>query len=224
MRRLAGLVALCFLCACGGAAPTPTIDVRPTQTRAAEITQVGTLQTQVAVLSFTPTAAPPTATPTSQPTATLAPTATATKVPTARPTTLPTVAPALVPAAKIGERGVAGRFALTIAEVRDPVTPGQFQMPKSGFRWVAFDVIVENTGAGPLDYNAYYSRVKTTDNREYTFGIGSNDLKPQLQYGVHQQGESSRGWIGFEIQEGAQLATFTYTVPAGNLRVIMDLR
>lgn len=89
---------------------------------------------------------------------------------------------------------------------------------------MAFDVTVENVGTGPLDYNPFFSRLKTVDNREYTVAIIFNDLSPQLAYGVHQPGESSRGWVTFEVPQVVQLATLTYTVPAGNIRVTIDLR
>ncbi len=90
MRRLLWLLVLAGLAGCGGSAATATIDVAPTQTRAAEVAQLAT-QTRLAELAQLATLAAPTATP--SPTATLAPTATpvptATPFLTATPTRLP---------------------------------------------------------------------------------------------------------------------------------------
>lgn len=229
-RRLAiGAIGL-LLAGCGSTA-SPTVNAPATQMRSTEIAQVQGLQTQVTGLSFTPTALAATATtplptPTIQPTATPIRTAVATLAATIapiRPTVAP-VTPTTPVIGKVGERVISRGLAVTIAQVIDPLPRGQYNTPKPGFRWVAFDVIVENAGSSPLDYNPYFARLKTVDNREYTFGISSPDLKPLLQYGTHQPGESSRGWIGFEIQEDAQLASLSYTPGGSNPRVIIDLR
>ncbi len=82
---LVGLVCL-LLMGCGAPeatvtpAPTPTVDVRPTQTRAAEISQLATLGAPTATPPPTNTPSPPTAIPTQIP-----PTVTATKAVTATP-------------------------------------------------------------------------------------------------------------------------------------------
>jgi len=186
-----------FLIACGGAATpqaTAIPDVGPTQTQGALAAQVGTLTTQNAALQATVSAPTATAIATATvPPPTPTPTSTKPPVATVRPTLVPTLAPTPQPVAKVGERVVSRSLAVTINEVRDPLPAGQYMAPKDGFRWVAFDLTVENAGTGPLDYNPFFSRLKTADNREYNPGIILADLDPQLSYGVHQPGESSRG-------------------------------
>lgn len=106
MKRLLSLFFATFFIVCGGVvapiAPSPTADIAPTQTRAAEIAMLAT-QTRVVevaqlatAMAPTATPPPPTSTPLPTPSPTLAPTATpipptATAVPT--PTPIPTVAP-----------------------------------------------------------------------------------------------------------------------------------
>ncbi len=79
------------LAACGGSAATVTIDVAPTQTRAAEVAQLATLAVPTTTPSPTATIAP-TATP--APTATLAPTMTPSATATPRGAPTSTLAPA----------------------------------------------------------------------------------------------------------------------------------
>jgi hypothetical protein len=126
--------------------------------------------------------------------------------------------------AKVGERVVSGRLALTIAEVRDPHPAGQYSAPKPGMRWLGLDVIVENTGGAALDYNPFFSRMKTADSREYPPTFAAVDVSPLLQSGTQQVGDSVRGWILFEIPQDAQLATLTYSVYNAAPRVTVDLR
>jgi hypothetical protein len=42
--------------------------------------------------------------------------------------------------------------------------------------------------------------------------------------GTHQPGDATRGWITFEVPEGAALTTLTYDLTFGKSRVAFDLR
>lgn len=225
-RLVLGMVGL-LLAGCGATA-TPGPDSAATQTRATEVAQVQGLQTQVAAPTNTPPLAP--ATQTVAPTNTIMPTATIKATPTPASTLAPTPVPTSAPtmtatpsAGKVGERVTAQGSALTINEVRDPLAPGQYLAPKPGSRWVAFDVTVENAGSKPRDYNLYFARIKTADSREYQPAFVDTDIQPLLQSGTQQPGEATRGWIAFEIPEGAQLATFTYGVNSGSSPVTVGL-
>jgi Domain of unknown function (DUF4352) len=232
MRRWGSLCGLCLLlAACSGtptatppaALPTPTFDVRPTQTIAALQAQVSSLQATIsaptATAAATATPLPPTVTPTS------AATATATRTP-APPTATRTVAPTAVPTqasgAKAGDTAQGQGFAVTLHEVVDPAPDGSFSKPKAGMRWVAFDVTVQNTGTQSLSYNPFYFKLKGTDNREYTLAFGGNE--PSLNSGDHAPGEATRGWVTFEVPEALALATLTYDPTFGKSRVVFDLR
>ena len=128
------------------------------------------------------------------------------------------------PTPRIGQRAIAGGYAVTLHQVRDPVAPEQYSKPQAGHRWVSVDVSVENTGQTALDYNRFYSRLKTLDNREYQPTSGPLNLTPRLGSGTQPPGDITRGWITFAAQVGAPLATFSYDPTFGKNRVVFDLR
>lgn len=128
------------------------------------------------------------------------------------------------PLPRVGQRVGGAGYAVTLHEVRDNVPPEQYNKPQPGFRWVAVDVTIENTGSAPIDYNPFFSKLKTGDDREYDPAIGSSGLSPQLSSGKHQPGEKSRGWITFEVAAGAPLATFSYDPTFGASKVVFDIK
>lgn len=103
----------------------------------------------------------------------------------------------------------------------DPAPAGSFSKPKASNRWVAFDVSIENTG-GEADFNPFYFVLKATDNRQYDLAFGGNE--PSLNSGEQEVGEATRGWVTFEVPEGATLATLSYDPTFGKSRVVFDLR
>lgn len=125
---------------------------------------------------------------------------------------------------RVGQRAAGAGFAVTLHEVRDNVPAEQYSKPKDGFRWVAVDVTVENTGSAPIDYNPFFANLKTGDDREYDPTTGPSSLSPRLTYGKHQPGEKSRGWIVFEVAVGAPLATFSYDPTFGASKVVFDIK
>jgi hypothetical protein len=216
------------LIGCSGAAtptpaPTATANLGPTQTIGALQAQISSLQATISAPTAAPAATatplPPTVTPTS------AATATPTRTP-APPTATRTVAPTAVPTqasgAKVGETARGQGYAVTMHEFVDPAPAGRFSSPKPGFRWVAFDVTVENTGTAQISFNPFYFTIKGTDNREYSQAFGG--MEPSLNSGQHQPGEATRGWVTFEVPEGLPLATLTYDPTFGKSRVLFDLR
>jgi hypothetical protein len=236
MRRAWIVVIVAFaLVACAALPATPTADAGPTQTVGAlgalvgtQSAQVGALATQNAALQATISA--PTATPAATATAilpTVTPTVAATATPrpptsTPRPPTA-TLAPTPATLPKVGDTGQGQGFAVTLHEKVDPAAPGRFNGPAAGARWVAFDVSVANTGTAQIDYNPNFFRLKSVDNREYDLAFGGPE--PNLSYGKQQPGDTSRGWVTFEVPEGVGLATLTYDPTFGRVRaVVFDVR
>lgn len=222
MRRYWWLCLLLVLVACGGPVATPTANLAPTQTRAAELAQLATLTVPIAAPTATaapaatavpPTTTAPTAASTLAPTPTRAPTATNPPSPPAAPT------PATLP--QVGEKATGQGFAVTLHAVQDPAPTEQYSRPKDGFRWVAADVTVENTGSGRIGYNPLHFRAKAADNREYNATVGGP--APRLQSGEQQPGEASRGWVTVEVPTDARLSTLTYDPTFGRSRVVFDL-
>ncbi len=105
--------------------------------------------------------------------------------------------------------------------MRDPVPPQQYLKPKEGTRWVAVDVSLENTGTAQINYNPFFAKLKTADNREYNPTVGA--AEPSLKSGEQRPGETVRGWITFEIPADARPATLIYDPPLLRSRVTVDL-
>ena len=121
----------------------------------------------------------------------------------------------------VGDTAQGEGFAVTVHELIDPAPAGQFIAPEEGSRWVAFDVSVANTGTKTLGVNPLFFRLKAADNREYQHTFGGPE--PTLGYGDQQPGDTSRGWITFELPADAPLATLTYTPPGARDRVVFRL-
>lgn len=159
---------------------------------------------------------------TARPTPTERPTPTPRPSPTPRP---PTVTPTVLPTpatGKVGEQMAGQGYVMTVHQVQDPVPPQRYLQPEAGFRWIAVDVTIQNTGNAPLSYNPFYAKLKTADNREYNATLSA--AEPGLQSGEQAPGETTRGWITFAIPVDAQLATLSYDPAFGRNRVQFDLR
>ncbi len=111
---------------------------------------------------------------------------------------------------------------MLVSEAVDPAPVGQYVNPKAGFRWVAFDVTLTNTGTKPIDYNLFFFKVKAVDNREYTVAFGGNE--PAIASGTQEPGEAVRGWVTVEVPTDAALATLAYDPAFGSNRVLFDIR
>jgi len=215
-RSIVGIALVSLLAACGGATTTPTPDVVPTQTRVAEQTQVAVALAPTATVAATSTTAS-TATPIPATATATPPVATATPRP---PISIPPPPPVTLP--KVGETAQGKGYTLQVHTVVDPPPAGQYSKPKEGFRWIAFDVTVTNTGTAPLDYNLFYFKVKAADNREYNVTIGNNT--PPLGSGKQQPGEAARGWVTVEVPADATMTTLAYDPAFGTNRVQFDIR
>jgi hypothetical protein len=171
MRYAVALMTLgMLLTACGAAAPTPTVDVRPTQTRAAEITQVAAIQATANAPTVTPiptntpvptnTPIPPTSTPV-PPTAT----ATATRIPTPiftatprPPTATATPKPGAAPPLLTKEQAV-GQFPVVIDSREIAKSPGSYKDKQAAFVGTILTIKVAQEGyvftVNEFDTHAY---------------------------------------------------------------------
>lgn len=112
-------------------------------------------------------------------------------------------------------------FTFTLHEVRNPQAGDTYYRPRAGYKFVAVDISVTNTGSERVGINRLYTTLKTTDNREYE--RVSAPPEPQLKLGDAQPGQTSRGWVTFEIPTGAQLYTLTYDPTFGRGPAIIYL-
>jgi hypothetical protein len=205
-RALLVIVALVGLVACGGPATTPTANVAPTQTRAAEMAQIATLTAPTATIAATSTPPPPTATaipptPTLRPPLVIPPTATKGGPTPPPPITRP--------------------VAVVVNKLIDPADGTKFPPVNAGLRRIAVDITMTNTSSLAYHYHVYNVRLKTTDDREYDAGSGGP--VPDFSYGDLAPGESVRAYLAFDIIVGIQPKSFIYTPDKGD-RVIVPVR
>ena len=76
-----------------------------------------------------------------------------------------------------------------------------FITPKAGNRFVAVQVLYENTGTDPYDYNPF--DWKLTDSAGFSYDSAFTDIGPQLNSGTIQPGERARGFISYEVPTSA---------------------
>lgn len=116
-------------------------------------------------------------------------------------------APAPAPA---GQRVAAGRYALTVMEVRDPaISDNMFIKPEAGNRFVAVLVRVENLSNEPAPYNPLYFKLRDAAGFEYNASLFAA-AEPSLKAGELPAGDSALGWVTFEIGEAARPTSLKY--------------
>lgn len=118
-----------------------------------------------------------------------------------------TVAPAT---ARPTNRYVNGDVAVTYHGIRENPPTTSFQAPKAGSRCVAVDVTIESTGSGTVNYNPFYLKLQTTDDRQYSYSGLCSSITPLLSPGDLMDGRRVRGWVTFEIPAGATLKSATW--------------
>lgn len=141
------------------------------------------------------------AAPTDVPEATDAPEATdepkATEIP------IPTEAPP-----GIGTRIESGGIALTVAQAYLTDSFDTFLKPEDGFTFLVVEVIIENVDRDEAPYNPLYFAVKDSQGFEYTTAFSAPE--PTLKSGEAAKGELARGFVAFEVQEGATGLVVSY--------------
>jgi hypothetical protein len=75
---------------------------------------------------------------------------------------------------------------------------------------VALEVTFENSGTRSTSYAFYNASLRAADNRLYSPTIISGPT-PLLSSTTLLPGQTTRGWITFELPAGAQALTFAYT-------------
>lgn len=73
----------------------------------------------------------------------------------------------------------------------------QFINPKSGDRFVAVQVLYENTGTDTYDYNPF--DWKLSDSAGFSYDTTFSGIGPELHAGTIQPGEKAQGYITYEV-------------------------
>lgn len=117
------------------------------------------------------------------------------------------VASELKPAAKSIKGKVGTAVALNSATVTvvsvdlDYKSSDQFTQPKAGNRFVAVEILYENTGADKVSYNPF--DWKLSDSSGFSYEHGYSGKGPELNSGDLAAGEKARGFITYEVPQGA---------------------
>jgi len=166
----------------------------------------------------TPTSEPRVSTATLEPEGTQTPSEQATNTP--EPTTEPEV-PTDTPEAQplylgdvVGEYG----YLLCAITVEDPTTPGMFYEPKEGKKLVAAEVIVGNVSGETLSVNPLNATL--LDSGGFTYQPELAGREGQIVTADLSPGEKARGWIAFEMPEGATAASIKYAVETFGSKVL----
>jgi len=113
-------------------------------------------------------------------------------------------------------------YTITLHAVADPAEAGRSNQPRAGFRQVAFEVTVTNTGSAMFSANAGAFRVVASGGPEHL--MFSRGVAPQLETAGLGPGASARGWVTFHVDDRAVLTGLTYTLLATASSVTFALR
>jgi hypothetical protein len=89
----------------------------------------------------------------------------------------------------------------TVNEVRDPEPPGFFT-PARGMRLIAVDITQEAVSA-PSPYSIAYFFLRDSDGKDYGWANGNST--PALGNGTLAPGQSTRGWVVFQVPAAAKI-------------------
>ncbi|MBW3634615.1 MAG: DUF4352 domain-containing protein, partial [Chloroflexi bacterium] len=95
------------------------------------------------------------------------------------------------------------------------------QEPAAGMRYVGFDVEVVNASDQPLNFASNAVYLRDDEGFSYRGGTASGS-EPPLQGRTMPGGERARGWVWFEVPEGATLREIVLVPTAPELRVGLD--
>lgn len=113
-------------------------------------------------------------------------------------------------------------YTIRIHAVADPADAGSYNQPRAGFRQIAFDVTVTNTGSAALGNNAGAFQVVASDGPGHR--MFSRGVEPRLEATGLGPSASARGWVTFPVDTFAVLTGLTYTRLAATSSVTFALR
>ena len=143
--------------------------------------------------------------------------ATDTPEPTLEPTEAPTDTPEPQPL-YLGDVVEQYEYLLSAVAVEDPTTPGMFYEPEAGKKLMAVEIIVGNVSGEALSVNPLYATLLDSEGFAYQPELAGRDRQIVTVY--LSPGEKARGWIAFEVPEGAIAASIKYAVDAFGSKVL----
>jgi len=124
---------------------------------------------------------------------------------------------------KIGDKVNLNGKTIIVNGVKAYTSQNQFLAPKSGNKFVAVDVTLRNDSEEAYNYNVLEFSLQ--DNQDYSYSNATTDIKPCLTVGAIQPGQTTRGFIAFEIPSENESVKLVYTPSFwGTAQVIIELR
>ena len=114
------------------------------------------------------------------------------------------------PEAKLGDVIEQYGYSLSATAVEDPTTPGMFYEAREGHKLVAVEIVVGNVSGETLNVNPLYTTLLDSNGFVYQPELAGRD--DQLATVDLNVGEKAKGWVAFEIPEGAAPASVKYLV------------
>ncbi len=110
----------------------------------------------------------------------------------------------------IGQRIKLGNYILIVKNFRDFKSNDEFSQPKAGNKYVEADILIENGGSEPIDYNILDFKLQDNEGYSYNTAFGGSS-EPSLSAGTLQKGQKTRGFVSFEIPKKNKAEQLTYT-------------
>jgi hypothetical protein len=101
-------------------------------------------------------------------------------------------------------------YSLVAEAVEDPTTPGILYTPVEGTKLIAVQIAVGNVSGEVVTINALNATLVDTEGYVYTAELGGRD--EQIDLIDINPGERARGWVSFQIPEGATPESIIYLV------------
>ncbi len=98
---------------------------------------------------------------------------------------------------KMGDKVDLNGKTVTVNSVAPYTSNNQFMQPKNGNKFVTVDISLTNTSKDAFDYNVLDFRLQ--DNQSYSYTNAATDHEPYLTTGALQPGQTTRGFIDYEI-------------------------
>lgn len=110
---------------------------------------------------------------------------------------------------KLGDQVKLKDNVVTVHTVADYTSSNQFIKPKDGNKFVVVDVSIKNDSKEAINYNLF--DFKLQDDKDYSYSTGLADKEPSFSSGALQPGQSTRGFLSFEIPTGNQATKLVFT-------------
>jgi len=123
---------------------------------------------------------------------------------------------------KIGDSVNLDGKTITVNGISPYTSKNQFMVPKSGNKYVALDITLKNDSDEAYNYNVL--EFKLQDSQDYSYTNAVTDIEPYITTGAIQPGQTTRGFVPFEMPTENEPVKLIYTPSFwGTSQVIIEL-